>query len=135
MRQTEHTPHIIPHAHAAPENKDAHPLDKVEGQGLESRGIYRCRRGLHSPSTKEGRGKMAADTVTRRMMCRMWDETTGLGDSGHSPLTHRIIDEGLEAGGDGDEGDPRAVADGLYRLANDIEGLANALVELHPLGS
>jgi len=72
---------------------------------------------------------MKAKMVTRRMMWRMWDNETGLDDSGQSPLTQAIIQEGLDAGGDGDEGDPRAVADGLYRLANDIEELANAICQ------
>jgi len=40
-------------------------------------------------------------------------------------LADTIITEGIEAGGL----DPREIAGGLYRLANDIEAFANAVVE------
>jgi len=76
---------------------------------------------------------MKADKLTRREMCRIWDKTTGLNNSGYSPLTHRIIDEAMDCGenggGENDPTDPEKATRGLYRLARDIEDFANAIAD------
>lgn len=63
--------------------------------------------------------------MNRKELEAIWNEVhLDLPIERHS-LTEAIITEGIESGGT----DPEAISRGLYTLADDIERLANAVVE------
>ena len=86
-------------------------------------GDRRVQRELTPFVTREGERERA--DMDKEELQALWEQTTDLPDSKESPLAIAIIAEAL---GEGDD-DAQAVANRLYRIAQDCEDFANAITE------